>query len=312
MELEVTKKENVYSNRELAVIILLYLLPISYMSSIVIPNAFLFYVEKILFILFFIWTISFNKFRFSFRSIITILIPLILFLVNALLSKYPTYVLAILGNFIVIFIPTIYLIDNNLKYKNIIDYWHKFSVVFTLLLPLFIGLYSLKKIGYYEVGLTTHINVIALAFSVSQKGKKIDYVYLIINILVGLVFGSRSVFLASIVLTIVIYVFFKKNKNFSFYLLISVLLAISIYILNNLITILLMIQTLMIRFGITSRNLFLFIQQLSAQSTDIYLSGRDSIYPVVIEHLKTANGLPEGVGIARILTNGQYGVSIKS
>lgn len=299
-------RKNIFSNKELSVVILLYLLPISYVTAVIIPKSYLFYSEKILFILFFILILSFNKLKFTFKSIFLILITITLFLVNALFSEYPTYVLAILFNFIVIFIPVVYLINVELDYKKIFAYWHKFSIIFTLLLPIFINLYFLKKIGYYEVGLVTHINTISLAFSISQSNKKTNIICLIANILICLFFGSRSVFVSSVILTFFVYLLFKRKRNFSFYFIISIVSGMGIYIYANLIDILYSIQNLMIRFGINSRNLSLFIQQLSAQNTDIYLSGRDGIYPVIIEQLKMANGLPEGVGVARILTHNMF------
>ncbi len=60
------------------------------------------------------------------------------------------------------------------------------------------------------------------------------------------------------------------------------------------------------RFGIRSRNLNLFISQLSGKDTSEFLSGRDSIYPVVLEYLRGNGAFPSGFGVARKLTNGLY------
>lgn len=290
-------------------IVLLYLSPILYLSSILLSNSQLFYFEKLLYLIFFVFLMVYKKFRIKKIVVIMVILCSILFLFNAFFSPYPTYVLPVYFNFIAIFLPVLLILSNEVNYSLVFEIWGKFALVFSLLLPLYIFLNQIGKIGYYEVGYVTHVNILfyAYLFSNLKQGRKIkNIILLLVNILCCFVFGSRSVLAAGVIVIILSFFSFQKERKTSYYLVAFGLSAIAIYVYKNLISLLMSLQALMNNFGFSSRNLILFIQQLNDKSDGVYLSGRDGIYPLIFAHLENTNGFPEGVGMARVLTSGEY------
>lgn len=300
-------KENKMYLKEIMLVLILYMSPIVYLSTIFISDSYINIIEKIFLILITIIFIFFNKAKFSKRSLFIIFFTVLFFMINTMLVSYKTYVLAIFINTIIILMPITLLVNNDLNYDQIIIFLKKFSRFFTLIMPVYIFLVLSGRIGYFEIGLLTHINVIAISFQIYKKNRKSEvWFILVVNLIICLIWGSRSIFVTNLLLVIIVMVFFNSEKNFKFYIKITGLILLGMIIYNNLIYLLVKLQNIMLNFDLRSRNLSLFIQQLSNNSNEIYLSGREAIYPIIVEYLRGANGLPGGVALARVLTNGNY------
>lgn len=289
-------------------IVLLYISPIVYLTTIIVPNQYLLYAENAAYFIFILCLLVYNKFKFKFKTIAILVIVAIVFLTNALLSQHPEYVIPIFINFSLILIPTLIVLDKKMDFQQVFKFWEKFALLFTVILPVYIVLNDLRKIGYYEIGYVTHVNLLFYAYLFSNFKKNFsikNMILLILNVFCCFIFGSRSVLAAGIVVILVAFFMFQNERKISYYFILSAFLICGTYIYNNLAEILINIQFFINKLGFSSRNLSLFIQELN-NNEGLYLSGRDGIYPIIIDHLKSSNGLPEGVGMARVLTSGNF------
>ena len=289
-------------------IVLLYISPIVYLTTIIVPNQYLLYAENAAYFIFILCLLVYNKFKFKFKTIAILVIVAIVFLTNALLSQHPEYVIPIFINFSLILIPTLIVLDKKMDFQQVFKFWEKFALLFTVILPVYIVLNDLRKIGYYEIGYVTHVNLLFYAYLFSNFKKNFsikNMILLILNVFCCFIFGSRSVLAAGIVVILVAFFMFQNERKISYYFILSAFLICGTYIYNNLAEILINIQFFINKLGFSSRNLSLFIQELN-NNEGLYLSGRDGIYPIIIDHLKSSNGLPEGVGMARVLTSGKF------
>ncbi|MFS1008011.1 O-antigen ligase family protein [Enterococcus casseliflavus] len=289
-------------------IVLLYISPIVYLTTIIVPNQYLLYAENAAYFIFTLCLLVYNKFKFKFKTIAILVIVAIVFLTNALLSQHPEYVIPIFINFSLILIPTLIVLDKKMDFQQVFKFWEKFALLFTVILPVYIVLNDLRKIGYYEIGYVTHVNLLFYAYLFSNFKKNFsikNMILLILNVFCCFIFGSRSVLAAGIVVILVAFFMFQNERKISYYFILSAFLICGTYLYNNLAEILINIQFFINKLGFSSRNLSLFIQELN-NNEGLYLSGRDGIYPIIIDHLKSSNGLPEGVGMARVLTSGNF------
>ena len=289
-------------------IVLLYISPIVYLTTIIVPNQYLLYAENAAYFIFILCLLVYNKFKFKFKTIAILVIVAIVFLTNALLSQHPEYVIPIFINFSLILIPTLIVLDKKMDFQQVFKFWEKFALLFTVILPVYIVLNDLRKIGYYEIGYVTHVNLLFYTYLFSNFKKNFsikNMILLILNVFCCFIFGSRSVLAAGIVVILVAFFMFQNERKISYYFILSAFLICGTYIYNNLAEILINIQFFINKLGFSSRNLSLFIQELN-NNEGLYLSGRDGIYPIIIDHLKSSNGLPEGVGMARVLTSGKF------
>ncbi|MGM0208198.1 hypothetical protein IGI96_002717 [Enterococcus sp. DIV0421] len=294
---------------EFYIVVILYLQSFIGLFTLFLPNAFIYVLDKLIFILLMFIVLTANNFKFNRYFWFIISMISVLFMINALFYQNPINLLGVYITFISIFIPVLYLINQDINYKSIFYFWEKISTLFTLLLPLYIYLVINSKISYFDVALLTNINVAGIAFNlvlVNRNKKFWSFLFLFANLFVGFIFGSRSIFVATVFILIFIYLIFYKDKNFKFYLQIFCWGVLLILIAINLIPLLLSLQNFLFDHNISSRNLNLFIQQLTAQNRELYLSGRDDIYPVVLNYLSKSSGFPSGLGVARVLTGGVY------
>lgn len=287
----------------------LYVTPISVLFSTIYDS---FYIRNFILILLIIFTIIINKFKLN-RQIILFYSFLIVFIsLNILLVDHKSYVFADGMNLLLFSFIPIYLIGQ--KIVSILDVtkiWGKIATLFTFLLPIYYIYRDQGIISYYEIGFLTHINILIFVFNFIATKKTIKsplFIYILLNMIILMIFGSRMILVATIFTTLVTYLMISNKRSLKYYVKIIVVSFLLIFIGRNLVSILTIINESLQNYGIQSRNISMFIMQLTDkyEDTSEFLSGRDSIYPVILEYLSNNWHLPSGFSMARKLTNGVY------
>ncbi|OZU88242.1 hypothetical protein CIL03_11345 [Virgibacillus indicus] len=255
-------------------------------------------------------TLLLNKFKFTRKIIFFYGILTIFICLNLLFVSHKSYVIADGVNLLVYSFIPVYLIGQKvISFTLVKKNWIRFSVLFTFLLPIFYLYRQNGYISYYEIGFLSHLNILILVIHlVEQKRKSIKMIiFLVINVLILAILGSRMVLVASIITSVFTFILLSNKKSFTFYLKSFLMSALVLGIVFNLREILLYINNSISKVGINSRNLSLFISQLEGRIDEsTLLSGRDDIYPIIIKYLGENGTFPSGFGIARKLTNGIY------
>lgn len=253
-----------------------------------------------------------NKFRLSKQLIYFYIIIMIILTINLLGSLNKNYVFVDGASFIIYSFIPIYLITQNLVsfhlFKSI---WLKMAVIFTLLLPVF---YLFRKngiISYYDIGFLAHINLLILTYYIFDRDSRYKMkrivVYALANLFILTVFGSRMVLITTLLTIVITFFLVSDKKNIRFYINISGVFILSLLFTKNIENILAKLNVTLADYGIRSRNLSLFLSQLNEKNdSTLYLSGRDDIYPIVIEYLRANLFFPSGLGITRTITNNNY------
>ncbi|MBL1228918.1 O-antigen ligase family protein [Enterococcus sp. BWB1-3] len=286
---------------------LVYLESLCKLTSLLLHEGQIYMLIRMSYILLFILLIIFNTNKISIKWILITCFIAILSLINIILTNNLSYVVPVYFNFFTVYLGgSFFLGTEKLNFDTYLTYLNILAKFLTFLLPAYIFLYLGKYISYYDVGYVTHLNCLFLWYGYFTKEKSnSNLIFVIINLLVCLVMGSRSVFVTTLIELLITMIIFSKNKKIKFYLLVTIILGVGYYIYANLLSILINIQQISNKLGVNSRNLSLFISDLSNKQT-VYDSGRDDIYPIVWDYLKKTSGLPNGVGITRFLTNGFY------
>ena len=150
---------------EFYIVVILYLQSFIGLFTLFLPNAFIYVLDKLIFILLMFIVLTANNFKFNRYFWFIISMISVFFMINALFYQNPINLLGVYITFISIFIPVLYLINQDINYKSIFYFWEKISTLFTLLLPLYIYLVINSKISYFDVALLTNINVAGIAFN---------------------------------------------------------------------------------------------------------------------------------------------------
>ncbi|WP_191560020.1 oligosaccharide repeat unit polymerase [Metabacillus idriensis] len=291
----------------LILIIYIYITSISLLFA---PFISTFLVELVLLLLLILVTLILNKFEFNLKIIVYFVFTTLFIGINILAVSYKDYVFADGFNFILYsFIPIYLLTQKLVTFEFFRDYWIKLSIIFTYLLPIYYIYRQNGHISYYDIGFLSHLNILIIAYClISQKSKNVKMIiYLLVNIGVLAILGSRMVLVASLITIIFTFILFSNKKNIKFYLNLILISIIGLIVSQNLLNILIYLNNTIADFGIRSRNLSMFITQLSGRSDDsIILSGRDNIYPVISQYLFENGIRPSGFSVARKLTNGMY------
>lgn len=254
-------------------------------------------------------TLIINKFRITKKNLLIFLFLVIIIAVNSIMVSHKNYVFSDGFNFLLYSSIPIYLLGStNFNFNLFILYWRKSSIIFSLLIPLLFLYNSIGIASYYDLAFTLYLNSLILSHNfIFHKKSKSGLMLLIFNMIVLVFFGSRMVFFATFITIILAYLFSKDKKKLGFYFSLSLISAISLYIYNNLLNILIQFNSILASHNINSRNLFLFITQLKSSSDQtVILSGRDEIYPVVLEYISQHPLMPSGLGMGRVLTGGKY------
>lgn len=264
------------------------------------------YIVLILLIVYSVWRSNYtfnSKFIFVFLSIFLLMV------LNLLVVSYKYFVLVEMFTFLTIaFIPLFIIISKKIDYEFLMCYWLRLSKLTTIVIPIYIYLYLNSYISYMDLGNLFHLNfIVQIYFLIIKKDINLGNIFfLIINALLGLTLGSRGLFLASIAVALGIALILPKNKGTKYYFSIIVLGILALIIIMNLNPILHNIYDLLTKYGIKSRNLYLFIKQLEGAELDVILTGRKKVYEIMKEYVKGRNGLPSGIGVTRYVTNNQY------
>lgn len=250
-----------------------------------------------------------NRYKFKYSIVIGYGVVFSLLGTNIILSNNPQYVIPDAINLIVFsFLPMYILSTGALNFKFFSELTFKNSIILTILLPYFYSLRQSGTISYFDFGIVCHIAILSaiISYSIYQNKKKISGIVIVMNLIACLIFGSRTVALASAVCFFISFLF-QPNKNKNWHnTKVSVLIIFIIYIFGQLQNIVDWLIFQLASEGINSRNLSLLSMQLSQESSEGILSGRDAIYPVIINYLETNPIAPSGLGVARTLTNNMY------
>ncbi|QIH75556.1 hypothetical protein GTN31_04245 [Macrococcoides canis] len=288
----------------------LHILPIGVLLSAFFTE---YYIQLLLLSLLTVITLVVNIGNIKMKILIFYLSILVLIIINLLFTDFKSYVGVDSFNLILFSIIPIILISSGLEIKKLEESFNKTFLI--CILYLLIGYILRKKllIDYFDLGIITHFNVIILLLSaiIQNKLKPISFILLVTNVFVGLLLGSRMVSIASLILLVIgIGLVYRDNKlkNKFWY----AFVVFSVYIIySNIINILNYISGILEIYGINSRNITLFKQQISnviqnsSNDSQVY-SGRESIYPRIIEFLKEDGLLPNGLSMGRILTNNMF------
>lgn len=291
-------------------ILYIYLSSISLLFIPIISN---FYVKTFILFLMILATLYVNSFSFPLNIRIIFGGLVVLIIINYLMVPHKQYVFADGINFLLYsFIPVYLFVQRKVSLVGFREYWLKFAIFFTFLMPLYY-IYRIKGfILYFDIGFLAHLNILILTYYLlSQNNTKRNLIYYIIYLISNLailgVLGSRMVLIATLLTIIWTFILLANKKSIKFYISISSLAVTFFFISRYLLEILVFLNTIISEIGVKSRNLSLFITQLkSGFNNSTILSGRDDIYPVVINYLYEHGLFPSGLGMARKLTEGKF------
>ncbi|KGI86327.1 hypothetical protein JY98_08825 [Exiguobacterium mexicanum] len=267
-----------------------------------------FLIKSMIIVILLILTVIFNTQKMN-RYFLGYLIGLIIIIgVNALFVENPMYVLGDGINLLIYSTIPLYIFSTqSIRIEELLVKWHKVAIGFTLLMPIYYFLRMNYVITYYEIGLLAYYNILAIFIYNKFKKSYLNLFMGVVNLMILGILGSRMVFVSSILSIFVIFLVFSSKKKLSYYIKLFSVVFASLIVFTNLLGLLNALNVSLMNRGINSRNLSLFIQQLQGTATsDSILSGRQEIYPVVIEYIKENGFFPSGFGVARTLTQGKY------
>lgn len=252
-----------------------------------------------------------NNFEIPKKFLQVLLISVSLMLINVVLVDYKYYVLVEIFTVLVYgFIPFYVVLLEKVDYEYILKFWFHIAMIISILIPLYLLLYFKSHINYGSIGHLTHMNAIIFAYSLFKfkKLKILNIFTIFLNLFIGLVFGSRITFVASVATGIVIILLMSK-KNTKFYLALSLASVMSVVAILNFNNILQYLIDLTSKFGVSSRNLVLFKQQIQGASFEQIGAGRSIIYENVVEYITDRMGFPGGLAVTKKLTDGAVSYS---
>lgn len=295
-----------------SLILIIYL----YLHSILIPLNFFFnegiltIVETSLIIMMSLYVMYINRDDFKVKAIILFLILVFLFSINIFIVDYKNYVYSVAIMILInIFIPIVIIGTQKIDFTIILNNWYKLSIRMSIVyLPILFVMRKETIIGYFELAQFVHLNSIILFYFiiVKKKYRIVPFILLIINFFMLATMGSRMVLIATLV-TYGVIILILNTKDKLRYIIYSLLFLISsTVILLKVESILLLLLEITNKHGISSRNLTLLLQYVQGTEIKEISSGRDAIYPIAQEIIKKNYGRPQGLGVLRNATNGQY------
>lgn len=253
-----------------------------------------------------LWT---NNFRFNSNTLLGYLILLICILVNIFISEIKQFVIPDAINLLIYsFVPIYLLTLRRIDMKYLVDKSLQFATYLAIALPYFYYLRQNGFINYFELGIVCHFIIILVLIDMMIKKTNIYLSYILLGLgsIIGLIYGSRTVVLASVACYIVSLFFNSEKNKLKYNLFVMSILGLLIFLVSNLKTI---VETLALQLasaGINSRNIVLLANMLESGSLDQVSSGREDIYPVVINYILNHPLAPSGFGVSRVLTNGAF------
>lgn len=282
-------------------------MPVIVSSLTPILDSFIFsYIYMGILILVSLWT---NNFRFNSNVLLGYLIILICILFNIFISEIKQFVIPDAINLLIYsFVPIYLLTLGRIDIKYLVDKSLQYAAYLAVSLPYFYYLRQNGFINYFELGIVCHFIIILVLIDMMIKKTNIylSYILLGLALVIGLIYGSRTVVLASVTCYIVSLFFNSEKNKLKYNLFVMSILSVLVFLIYNLKTI---VETLALQLasaGINSRNIVLLANMLESGSLDQVSSGREDIYPVVINYIRNHPLAPSGFGISRLLTNGAF------
>lgn len=156
------------------------------------------------------------------------------------------------------------------------------------------------SIGTYSMALSYYLLFSALLFAdeIIDSFRFRTLVMLIITILIIFALGSRGPLLSLIVFVLLKLIKQKRRITYQKFIITLAFVFALIISLTNLNKIFNLLYRILLEHGINSRTLWIFINE------DFYLSGRDTIYNLLLEHIANKPILGYGIGGDRVLIGG--------
>lgn len=266
-------------------------------------------INYIVTILLIIYALFLNDFQMPKQCIVLLLAMSLYMVTNLLFVQYKYFVLVEIFIIFTSCILPLYIITiGDIRYKEFLEVWYKITKILTFMFPVFVILYLKSFIKYSDIGHYSHLNSLILMYYifVLRDLKLGNILCLVINITMGLIMGSRMLFAASIGTGIAMTLFISKKKDYKYYIRVFVVTVMIIAVMLNIKVILNYLQSIMTEYGLSSRNITLFIAQIEGGDISTISSGRDKIYEVVIDYIKDRSGRPGGLAVTRYITEGKY------
>lgn len=248
-----------------------------------------------------------NKMRFNMKFIISALCIVSLLFLNILLTSYKSYIITQSLRIIIVMLLPMYLLTScQISFYKSWKYWLTISKIMTLLLPLLYYMRDIHLISYFDIATVTHLNLICFFYYTLLNNNKM-LVWILPNIIMHVLFGSRMVLLATLV--VYLYLYFNKinkNKGLKKHIQIIILLSTLLLIYLNFMNILDRLSVFLTKNNLNSRNINLLKAYFSGASFDEIASGRDYIYLEAIKNIKKSLILPQGISRMRIISQGVF------
>lgn len=286
---------------EIYIVILENCLPSSLMGTIIR------YLTYCIFFLamFFIEARCFNR---SMMLFCLLYVGMVLF--NAMLVSYRRYVIVEGICSFLSYLPMLVIVSSSsFNLEKTFHQWFTACCINTVALLFVWLLYLNGTVSYGVISVVTYTNVIVLFFLYQIKSEnKIQLLLLLsLNFMVGLIWGSRMPSVAAFITFIFMFFYYGSFSKKKGLILIAGVFA-TILVLIFLTPILNEIIKVLHEFGFNSRSLELFVNDFG--SKDLFemskSSGRENIWSIVSEFLRTNWIFPNGFGVVRALTGGNY------
>lgn len=289
-------------------VLLLYLLmPVVISAFSPIINNFIFsYIFLGILITISLWN---NHFYINKGVLVGYLILSLCILFNIFISDIKQYVVPDGINLLVYSFVPIYLTSlKQINLKYFVDKSLHYAGILVLTLPYFYYLRIIGYISYFDLGLICHFIILLVLINLVIKRSNVptSYIMMGLAIIIGLIYGSRTVILAGVACYIVSLFFYSGKNKLQYNLFVISILGVFLIIITNIKSIVRLLAFQLASVGINSRNIVLLANMLESGSIDTVSSGRENIYPIVIEYIRNNPLFPSGFGVSRFLTNGTY------
>lgn len=266
--------------------------------------------RNVVYIILLLYALTVNHGRISKKFCIFIVSYISIFFINLIFINYKYYAVIEAIPSLIFFSTPVYIFSvPNFRIINLLEKWYKWCAFHTLTVPICVLLKNTGLTSYGDIASITTLNLTILIYTYFKLHKnKMILFCIFINFISLFLFGSRAPLIATVIVAIFLYIFPLKEKKLTQIVIIIVLTIIFIYIILNLVTIMTSFRDILTQYGIESRTITKFVNDLSQnlKITDMAeSSGRERIWSIAIEYIKTRYGMPSGFGVIRHLTDGK-------
>lgn len=256
--------------------------------------------------------IIFNSRRLSIRLFGFLLIYILIAVVNIAVVSYKYYAAIDAFSGMAVFLPALLVISSSLfDLEDFLIIWKKFAYIATIISPLAVVLMQNRAIDY---GVFTYLNLpncIIFSYNImtlpkGDKGKKFALFFDVANVLVILLFGGRMAAFAAAFSIFFAYMISSSVKAYKKIFIILLIGVAGILVINNLNALLMQLQIVLNKYNLSSRSLFLLIEQMRTGGIGLYLTRRNVIYEEITKYISDRGGLPGGFGVSLNISDGQF------